>query len=413
MNLYRRRTLPASLVVLLACAISVIASGQRRRAHKLRSTAVLELTTDHTGKTTARVIPVTILDEGLFHDASVYKATPQPLALGAGVVYEAQRSGQPVGYVTILNAAKDPTWRALGKWQVMSPPAPGKPKAAVAADSGSENDRPILHRGSSASATPSPAPAPTGATPAPTPTPAATTQPETPTQAEDPNRPVLRHHDPAAATATPENKPQPAASPSTSSAKPQAPAPGTQTMVAVSDADSSEPPRSFQFVWKKGEQADMEARMRRLALTQLPGTPQLTERALTNLVIRAFDLDLSNDAVLVLTAEIPAGHASGRASSGAKGGAGTPARSVSRYLTLIARVNLDGNPQKLATSITDSSRLDVAPRLELIDAVDVDGSGVGALLFREYSFDEKSYVVYAVGRNTVTKVFEGASQPLK
>jgi hypothetical protein len=209
--------------------------------------------------------------------------------------------------------------------------------------------------------------------------------------------------------------------------KAQVPSPGTETMVAVSDADSSES-RSFQFVWKKGEQAEMEAKMRHLALAQLPReNAQLTEHSLTNVVIRAFDLDLSNDAVMVLSAEIPGSYLAGRApadehrnppKAGASGTPGktttdTPAKFVSRYITLIARVNFEGNPQRLAVSITDSSRLDVAPRLELIDAVDVDGDGLGELLFLETSFDEKSYIVYGVGRNTVTKVFEGASQPLK
>jgi hypothetical protein len=76
-------------------------------------------------------------------------------------------------------------------------------------------------------------------------------------------------------------------------------------------------------------------------------------------------------------------------------------------------VDFEGVPQRLAVSVTDSSRLDVAPRLELIDAVDLDGDGLGELLFREYSFDQKSFIIYGIGRSTVTKVFEGASQDLK
>src|SRR5262249_2829962 len=115
---------------------------------------------------------------------------------------------------------------------------------------------------------------------------------------------------------------------------------------------------------------------------------------------------LSNDAVMVLTAEIPGSYL-------APGTKTTPGKFVSRYITLIARVDFNGIPQRLAVSISDSSRLDVAPRLELIDAVDVDGDGYGELLFRQYSFYEKSFIVYGVGRSTVTKVFEGAAQPLR
>jgi hypothetical protein len=182
--------------------------------------------------------------------------------------------------------------------------------------------------------------------------------------------------------------------------------PGTQTLVGVSDNESSEA-RSYEFVWKKGEQAEMEAKMRRLALAQLPReNPPLSERSLTNVVIRSFDLDMSNDAVMVLTAEIPANTPTASAK-------GAPVRSSTRYLTLIARVDFEGTPQRLAVSMTDSSRLDVAPRLELIDAVDADGDGVADLLFRQYGFDAKSYVIFGIGRSTVTKMFDGASSPLK
>jgi hypothetical protein len=150
----------------------------------------------------------------------------------------------------------------------------------------------------------------------------------------------------------------------------------------------------------------MEAKMRKLALVQLPNeTAQLNEHAMTNVVIRSFDLDLSNEAVMVLTAEVPGAYL-------AKGGKTAPGKFVSRYITLIARVDAEGNPQRLAVSVTDSSQLDIAPRLELIDAVDADGDGLGELLFREYGIDQKSFIIYGIGRGSVTKVFEGASQSL-
>jgi hypothetical protein len=80
---------------------------------------------------------------------------------------------------------------------------------------------------------------------------------------------------------------------------------------------------------------------------------------------------------------------------------------------VIARLDFDGIPQKLMASVTDSSRLDVVPRMELVDALDVDGAGPAELLFRQYSFDQKTFAIYGVGRNVATKMFEGASQPLK
>jgi hypothetical protein len=173
----------------------------------------------------------------------------------------------------------------------------------------------------------------------------------------------------------------------------------------VSDTESTDP-RSYAFAWKKGEQQEIEAKLRRLAVAQLPKeSPPLTERSLTHVAIRSLDLDLTNEAVMVLTAEIPG--------SVARATKGTSVKTPLRYITLIARVDMESTPQRLAVSITDASRLDVTPRLELIDAVDVDGDGVAELLFRQYSFDSTSYVIFSVGRSTVTKVFEGASAPLK
>ena len=53
----------ASVVILLVCLIASLTSAQRRKAHKLRATAVLELTTDQVGTVTARLVPIVILDE--------------------------------------------------------------------------------------------------------------------------------------------------------------------------------------------------------------------------------------------------------------------------------------------------------------------------------------------------------------
>jgi hypothetical protein len=412
-SLYRRTTFQASLALLLGAAVCALAGAQRHKPHKLRATSLVELSTDSRGASSARVIPIAILDEGSFQDASIYKSTPRPMALDDGVVYEAQRSGQVVGYVTLGRAVKgkDGAWSAPGRWQLPSAPKPAATPSAIADEGGG---RPVLHRSGSSGSTSTPA---TTASPSPSPSPSPAASPSaTPTPAaaepipDDPNRPVLRRGKPEAVQPPPPSA-QASAKAVSSPGPPGAPAQkltlsqGTQTLVGVSDTESSDV-RSYEFIWKKGEQAEMEAKMRRLAVAQLPRqNPPLSEHSLAKVAIRSFDLDLSNDAVMVLTAEIPPS-----ATAGAKG---TTAPAVTRYLTLIARVDFEGTPQKLAVSLTDSSRLDVAPRLELIDAVDADGDGVADLLFRQYSFDSKSYVIYGIGRGTVTKMFEGASSPLK
>ena len=415
MNLYRRRIFPASSILLLALVLALInaALGQeegvtfykRPKPHKLRATGLLTLSTDSAGNVTAKLTPITILDQGQFEDASIYKARPEPMALERGVVYEAQKSGVPVGYVTLLGSSNQGIWTALGKWQPITQEAKkAEPTKQPVQSSSSGDDRPILHRDNSnpsASSTPTPTPTPAAQ---PTPTP----EPEEP---QDPDRPVLRHRTPAA-TGQPDTKPVPSSTP-TPTAQGTVPAetigvpkPGTQSFVAVSDAEPSDT-RSYQFVFKPGDQEKAEEKMRKLALAQLPReNSQLNENSMKNVVIRAFDLDLSNDAIMVLTAEIPGSYVTPAKKD-------MPGKFVSRYITLIARLDFQGDLQRLSASVTDSSRLDVAPRLELIDAVDVDGDGLAELLFREYSFDQKGFIIYGIGRGGVTKVFEGATSPLQ
>jgi hypothetical protein len=419
MNLYSRSRFLASAALVLVCAAAVTTGfAQHRKAHKLRATAVVEVTTDSAGIVGTHIFPVTILDEGSFHDASIYKATPEPMALDKGIVYEAQLDGIPVGYATVLSSTNNKGWTALGKWQVAEEPKKVQAQAAAPVTSG--DDRPIIHRGDAVPA----------ATPASTPPPgtsdstttASSSTPSSPSASpsdsssgapDDADRPVLRRRSPT--QPEPASTPQPSPTPSTQAPAEGSPAPrvklpvitsGTRTFVAVSDNEPTDV-RSFAFKWKAGEEQQMEAKMRKLALAQLPAeNAQLNTNSLQNVVMRSFDLDLSNDAVVVFSAEIPGSYL-------AQSGKDTPGRFVSRYVTVIARVDFEGVPQKLASSVTDSSRLDVAPRLELIDAVDVDGDGLAELLFREYGFEEKSFIIYGVGRSTVTKVFEGASMPLR
>src|ERR1700704_4272293 len=142
MNLYSRRQFLASAVLALVFAAAFTSAvAQRRKPHKLRATAVVEITTDSAGISVTRVFPVTILDEGRFQDASIYKATPHPMALESGIVYEAQKAGVPVGFATILSSANSNGWTALGKWQIANAPKkPQEPAPVTTAD-----ERPVIH----------------------------------------------------------------------------------------------------------------------------------------------------------------------------------------------------------------------------------------------------------------------------
>ena len=422
LHLYRRSWLQTSAGILVCLGLAVAAHAfQRHSAHKLRATGLLELTTDASGNATSRIIPITILDNGRFYDASIYQSRPRPMALENGVVYEAQKSGVAVGYVTLYAGERaQGSWLAMGRWQPVTqtasappppPPSPansgddrpklhrgGDQQPAPPQDNSSGDDRPVLHR-KNVDSEPSAQPP---------------SQPESSAGGaqDDPDRPVLRRRSPASepnpstpATPSTTNPSAPAAS--TAPPRPLLPtAPGTQTLVAVSDAQTGEN-RSFVYQWRPGEEQQLQAKMIKLALAQLPNESTLpSDRGLTNVVMRSFDLDLSNEAVVVLQAEVPGAYLT-------RGTKTTTGKFISRYITLIARTDVEGNPQKLAASVTDSSQLDIAPRLEFIDAVDVDGDGLGELLFREYGADQKSYIIYGVGRGTVTKVFEGATQSLR
>jgi hypothetical protein len=78
-----------------------------------------------------------------------------------------------------------------------------------------------------------------------------------------------------------------------------------------------------------------------------------------------------------------------------------------KEITLIARTNLEGEVQKLFFSQADSRHLDVAPRMELIDAVDADGDGRGELLFRRTFDGGSAYAIYRVTADGLWPLFEG------
>ena len=111
-------------------------------------------------------------------------------------------------------------------------------------------------------------------------------------------------------------------------------------------------------------------------------------------VLRIFDLSNSNQPVLILSAKIhpPVGSAE---------------NADPKEITLIARTNLDGDVQKLFFSQTDAKHLDVAPRMELIDAVDADGDGRGELLFRRVTDAGSAFSIYRVTNDRIFPLFEG------
>jgi hypothetical protein len=114
--------------------------------------------------------------------------------------------------------------------------------------------------------------------------------------------------------------------------------------------------------------------------------------------LRIFDISLSNEPVLVLTATAHLPEAEKESP--------TP----DYYVTLVARSDINGDMRKLMAMVTDPQHLDVSPRMQLIDAVDADGDGRAELLFRQISDAGAAYVIYRVHPDQLWTLYEGTPE---
>jgi len=419
-SLYRSAGLA---VTLLAALLIVVELGWAQFARKStvskgpRALGLIQLTAN--GK--ARLTPVAVMVDGKFFDAGSYKATPVPMALDFGVVYEGFRTGVSQGILTITQPGQlRHTWIAEGTWLPAGSKALSTRKKAEIPNIEEKDEPPRLHRGDKPAPSDKQKPAPQPAvSPASVPPPPETAKatPPAPETIEDPNRPVLRRGKPT--TKAPQEQ---------FTTFDAAPAPATsakgggaiQFIPAISDAGGPDP-RPYTYDLKPEEETTYRTRMLDLATAELrsqqsrektaPGPPPASPSAarrktasatpapkpsFEDVRLRIFDLSNSNEPVLVLSARTrPAGAA-------ATGVAGPE-----QEITLIARTNLEGELRKLFFSVTDSQHLYVAPRMELIDAVDADGDGRGELLFRRTSDAGSAYAIYRVTADQLWPLFEG------
>ena len=188
-HFYSKRPRLAILVSLAIVATASLTPAQSKKKEKgPRALAVVELPGD--GKSKPRLIPLTILVNGRFWDASIYLADPRPMALDPGNVYEVERSGKPVGFFTVSDArqTKD-RWIAFGEWQPESEKAPPAAKPAPSWHA-EDDERPVLHKRQSSPPAQETQPAADTKPAAPVASPAPAPSPD------DPNRPVLRRGKP-------------------------------------------------------------------------------------------------------------------------------------------------------------------------------------------------------------------------
>jgi hypothetical protein len=455
-----------------------------KKGKEPRAVGILEL--DSKGQAT--LVPVAILIDGRFYDASAYKADPVPMALDSGTVYEAEESGESQGLFTInaarhgKSAAANPwvgtgsylpkgaeakkttrkaedvplgingggdepprlTRKASGKSDASSdvssdakpaaaPPAGSDPpKAAQSspkdanagtadkpADSNAKNDTQSKAEGKT---TQTPNESSSGKTETADKSQSDKSSGETPSDRSGDKyyRPQLRRGKPTEPappseldTATVSQK---SSTPSFAGSAPAGSSGSLRMLAAISDAGGPDP-RTYKFFWKTGEEEERRGQMLALAQSevrtyaaalaknQIPaGKVKATsahrtqvkqaQPELENVRFQAFDVWLTNQPVMVLSAEarLPA-------ASGAAAGANCS-------ITLVARTDIYGNLRKLYSAVTDNFHLDVTPRLELIDVVDADGDGRGEFLFRETSDAGSGYVIYRATADKLWKMFD-------
>jgi len=219
-----------------------ITPGERKAQHKKdagpRAVGVIQLGT----KGKASFIPIAILINGKFWDASAYKADPVPMALDSGNVYEGERSGNSLGLFTIGSAlhSNNPNaaipWLGTGVWRPTGtePVVEAKKAESAPVGIGSDDAPPRLTRDTStAKATPpasSPAPASTssptsaaGGTSSSAPATSSTTKPAS-SSGDEPPRLTKGSSAPPAETAS--AQPAPSVSSAPSSSKPTDAKPG-------------------------------------------------------------------------------------------------------------------------------------------------------------------------------------------
>jgi hypothetical protein len=429
-RLLYRRGAAAVICVLLTLLLAAPAWAQYARRPQVskgpRATAILQLQ----GKR-ARIIPVVIMINGQFYDASIYRADPVPMALDSGVVYEAERSGSSVGLFTVGNALQVGNhWYGLGHWQTdqeiqAAKAARAKEEAqASAAQRVSAEDQdsgpPVLRRPGEQKP-PSPPPAQKPAPPPPqqtakaAPPPSPAPPPGNPDD-YDPNRPILRRGAPASVSKEESSWPaeetpgSPAAKPA---AKPDLNQPRIEQLPAISDAAGPEP-RPYTFALKPEERDSDYKKM--LSYAQDAVTkyerlrhPNFASAQLGQSDFHVFDVDLSNEPVFVLTAPATVNFGASRPlrrSSRVPFNEPVPGKQEQAYVTVVGKVDLYGEVKLIFTSVTDGLHLDEIPRLQLIDCVDVDGDSRGELLFQETTDSGQGYVIYRVYPDQLTQLFD-------
>jgi len=436
-------------------ALGLLELAPNGKAHLIPITILIDGQYYDAGAYKASPVPMALWSETVYE--AIHTGVSQGLFTVTGAL---QRKG-----------ANDATeWLGEGTWQsaeaIKANAAKKKPAYSEPRGMNEDEGPPVLRRAGAEKPKPPEPPAapatPPQAPPAPVAspnaTPAATGQPSSGTTAsappapaapppekaqedkppEDKNRPVLKRGKPAPGQREePEEAPatsakisgQAATAPARSAATASGPSSGPQAanqlqlIPAISDSHgpdplpytvSMKPEEEQQFRKKILAMAADEVRIRAGQVAAAAGASEPVRASsqrnkatavkpvqpiFDDVQLRVFDLADINEPELVLTANarMPQ-RARGKESTGSD---------LQYMVTFVAREDVNGDFHKALANVTDAQHLDVVPRLELIDAVDVDGDGRGELLFRQVGDAGSAFVVYRVIGDRLYPLFQG------
>lgn len=324
------------------------ASAQKKKPldMMLRSIAVLEWSGPEGKPTASQLVPVAVYTNDQYFDGDAYLAQPVPLAVQKGTQYILEKSGVPRGdYDLDTPRQLNGIWIGSGTWEPLQEP-PSKSKAGKSG----EQALPTLRA-----------------------------------RPPDPDRPRMTYgKPPSGSQPAPPDLQELAATP-------------RQQMIAISDAVQRNA-RPLTYAWRDANQKkSMQQKFQILAeqfLRQaLQPEQNLAEDPMalgplpfSNVDFRCFDLSqVKNEATptCIFSAE------------------NDPKSGPARYVTVIARPDIYGNPKPISHAVTDATQLDAHPRAHLVDAVNATGEPPAELLFE---LDGQTARRFALYRITGTKI---------
>lgn len=418
-----------------------------------RAIGVYEWTGELPKPTAARLIPVSLFINGHFEDAGVYLAHPVPFVLETGDVYSIERAGESIGtldleyarnIVTHRSSSDDnPTTAWFGYGRFLTPAQEAKITARAAAktpvivastDPDSGDDKPHFIRRQSSSTPTSSTPSTTKST-----TPATTTSPA---PDDDPDRPTLRHRDPADTTKQKKNNTKElgyVTPPNTSlnddpnrpSLRRGVPAdvvtttqltgtpPNLHQAVAVSDPANHDP-HPFAREWATStERAQTLTAFEALAQPRLaqyiatnklnpsttPATttkPTSTAHTATHTTTHTTTHTRTKKAAAPPPPPVPLANEEVYSYTLSYGGLPTFVYTAEApvpnggpvYITLVAQRLPTGELQVALTSVTDATHLNRSPWLRFVDIVDPDWSHRGCFLFELRAQSSRQFALY-------------------